>query len=450
MGDSAVYCAMSGMSIRYTDVALIALAPKGFLLPSRNRPARPLGARDGSETCLKFTPLMLPIFGQYDGYGGIEKIERNEHVEFLEKRFGEPIDNIAEAITMGQAPSRTKKAAAARKRGYFTGKNLEQIKWDGIMSGCFVARPVWDKFKAYHIDDCGYSERTAWERGTVDLAVLFGMGFRFQRSEGQRLLRHTFVYVHSGMPEVEVRHVYGTNRVLVSVQGRELPAITLQELHALCPFPPEALAWAKKSTNHARVVAEAQASVLESRHDNRRRQALYEDKPEYVFHVVKSDPWSTTWCDSRQHATVAKDGIVTLEKCKLPGACSDLRLAEASMLRPTHEELPAFAVAKLKEAGWKYREPRSTDIMYGSARHYFDQFAPEMRHIYNNSAHIIKFGDRLAELLTFSLSMHAVARPFVPSFSGPQYGHPWAQCELSEMVVAEMSKRIARETEDAT
>jgi len=436
MGDSAVYCAMSGMAIRYTDVALIALAPKGFLMPSRNRPARPLGARDGTETALAFTPLLLPIFGQYDGYGGIEKIERDAHTAFLEKRFGEPIETIAEAIVTGRALSRTKKAAAARKRGHFTGKNLERIKWDGVMSGCFVARPVWDKFKSYHVDDCGYSERTAWERGVVDLGVIFGMGFRFQSTE-------RFVYVHPKMPGVEVHPTYGTNRVLVRVQGRDLPSITLQELHALCPFPPESLAWANKAANYARVVAEAQAAVLESRHDNKRCQALFADIPDSQFHVVKSDPWSTTWCDSWQHATVAKDGTITLEKCKLPGACSDLRLEGSS-----DDRLPSDAIKKLKEAGWKYRGYRSADIMFGSVRHYFDQFAPEMRHIYSNSAHILKFGDQLSELLTFSLSMYAVARPFTPSFFGPQYGHPWAQRELSEMVVKEMTRRISEEAED--
>lgn len=46
----------------------------------------------------EFTPIALPIFGKYDEYGGIEDIQRDANVEFLEGYFHGGIDQILRII----------------------------------------------------------------------------------------------------------------------------------------------------------------------------------------------------------------------------------------------------------------------------------------------------------------------------------------------------------------
>jgi len=43
-----------------------------------------------------YSPVTLPIFGEYNDYGGIENIERNANVETVEKFFGNKIENICD------------------------------------------------------------------------------------------------------------------------------------------------------------------------------------------------------------------------------------------------------------------------------------------------------------------------------------------------------------------
>lgn len=45
-------------------------------------------------------PISYPIFGEYDDYGGICNIERDQTVERLEEVFGDTIENIIEIIKM--------------------------------------------------------------------------------------------------------------------------------------------------------------------------------------------------------------------------------------------------------------------------------------------------------------------------------------------------------------
>ena len=46
-----------------------------------------------------YTPLCLPIEGEYNDYGGIENIVENEHTKFLEEFFGMDIDKVLSCMT---------------------------------------------------------------------------------------------------------------------------------------------------------------------------------------------------------------------------------------------------------------------------------------------------------------------------------------------------------------
>jgi len=47
-----------------------------------------------------YSPVALPIFGEYDDYGGIKNIERTKVVELAEKHFGVSIDKICSIDSM--------------------------------------------------------------------------------------------------------------------------------------------------------------------------------------------------------------------------------------------------------------------------------------------------------------------------------------------------------------
>jgi hypothetical protein len=45
-----------------------------------------------------FTPLLLPVYGEYDEYGKIENVVRDFNVECIERYFGMPIDDLIEYV----------------------------------------------------------------------------------------------------------------------------------------------------------------------------------------------------------------------------------------------------------------------------------------------------------------------------------------------------------------
>lgn len=101
MGCFNVACSVSNLSIgASTRVAFIPLWPNVFPRESQNHLLIPEAHLIYSHHF--YYPVCLPIFGEYDDYGGIENIECNENVDLIEKYFGMPIDSFIEFITSGR------------------------------------------------------------------------------------------------------------------------------------------------------------------------------------------------------------------------------------------------------------------------------------------------------------------------------------------------------------
>lgn len=83
MGCWSVYCGLSNITIT--------AGHKCVLLP--------LKKNNRYEGYLPYLPATLPIFGEYDDYGGIENIEQNENTEFIEKHFDCTIEEFCVYFT---------------------------------------------------------------------------------------------------------------------------------------------------------------------------------------------------------------------------------------------------------------------------------------------------------------------------------------------------------------
>jgi hypothetical protein len=89
MGSYNVSCSISRISINAgTKIAYIPL--------ERNKYPYEIG--DGNDNLIYkhcfYNPATLPIFGQYDDYGGVENIQRDQNVSAIENYFDKKIEDI--------------------------------------------------------------------------------------------------------------------------------------------------------------------------------------------------------------------------------------------------------------------------------------------------------------------------------------------------------------------
>lgn len=85
MGSWSVYCSISKIAIT--------AGQKCVLIP--------LKKAKYNNSYLPYLPFTLPIFGEYDDYGGIENIEEDENTKLLEEHFGYPIHDFCQFFTRG-------------------------------------------------------------------------------------------------------------------------------------------------------------------------------------------------------------------------------------------------------------------------------------------------------------------------------------------------------------
>lgn len=85
MGSWSVNCGISNIAITSGN--------KCILLP--------LKKNKNSET-REWQPATLPIFGEYNDYGGIEEIEKDDNTSFIEEHFGVTIEEFCEFLVDGK------------------------------------------------------------------------------------------------------------------------------------------------------------------------------------------------------------------------------------------------------------------------------------------------------------------------------------------------------------
>lgn len=122
----------------------------------------PLKENNGSET-RNWQPATLPIFGEYNDYGGIEEIEKDDNTALIEKHFGVSIDDFAVFLVDGEFTYGRDEAEEVAERI----KNLEEIKGWRFM---WIDRQVYDFMvinnDKYHKGYMNY--------GTAEMLKLFG------------------------------------------------------------------------------------------------------------------------------------------------------------------------------------------------------------------------------------------------------------------------------------
>ncbi len=134
MGSFNVACSISNISIGAGDpVAYIPLEIARY----------PYHIGDGNDMLIYthcfYAPVTLPIFGEYDDYGGVENIEKDRNTEIIEEHFGIPIDKVI-------AIKRDGPAVGTISSGMFVLRKIYDIivkkcsiadEWGGISSPIF-------------------------------------------------------------------------------------------------------------------------------------------------------------------------------------------------------------------------------------------------------------------------------------------------------------------------
>ncbi len=100
MGSFNVACSVSNISICSGDpVAFIPLEVAKY----------PYRIGDGNHTLIYshcfYAPATMPIFGNYDDYGGVENIIRDENLKIIEKFFGHTINSVRGIEDLGKPVS---------------------------------------------------------------------------------------------------------------------------------------------------------------------------------------------------------------------------------------------------------------------------------------------------------------------------------------------------------
>jgi len=100
MGSFNVACSISNLSIGWNDpLAFIPLWPNVY--PKDATPLLPADPTLTYVNCL-YNPVCLPIFGIYDGYGGVDDIVEDENVKLVEKFFNMNVHDFVKYITNGR------------------------------------------------------------------------------------------------------------------------------------------------------------------------------------------------------------------------------------------------------------------------------------------------------------------------------------------------------------
>lgn len=144
MGSWSVYCGISNIAITSGN--------KCALLP--------LKKSENGRGYLPHTPATLPIFGEYNDYGGIENIVQDDNTKLIEKHFGITIDEFAIFLLDGKHTYDREEAKEVEKKM----KNFQEAKeWKHM----WIDRQVYD-FMSINLDThskghCHFGNKTMME-----------------------------------------------------------------------------------------------------------------------------------------------------------------------------------------------------------------------------------------------------------------------------------------------
>lgn len=154
MGSWSVYCGLSRISITSGN--------KCVLLPIKK-------ARLGEY--LPYMPACLPIFGEYDDYGGIENIEKNANTELIERYFNCTIEDFCQYFTRGCIRDDEDDFPA----------HLKQVKELKDWTFMFIDRQVYDFLSTFSTK--GHDGKGHLEYGNPKVLELLGFTYNGENVE---------------------------------------------------------------------------------------------------------------------------------------------------------------------------------------------------------------------------------------------------------------------------
>jgi hypothetical protein len=147
MGSWSVYCGISKIAITSgQDCVLLPLKPD-----------------KGHRTYMKWLPAVMPIFGKYDDYGGIEDIVEDDNTKLIESYFGVKIHDFCYYFTRGPIDKRDTSKSMQ--------KNVEVKEW----SMMWIDRKVYDFM-------ISVTDKNDYDLGGIDLGrkkILTTLGFTY-------------------------------------------------------------------------------------------------------------------------------------------------------------------------------------------------------------------------------------------------------------------------------
>lgn len=105
MGHFSHNCKLTHVPITGGPATLIVMKPTGRMYDNSDESLKTYGktylcSNDGPR--MKYSPVWLPIHGQYDTYGGLENIVEDDNTKTLEKYYNLKIQEIVNIITSGR------------------------------------------------------------------------------------------------------------------------------------------------------------------------------------------------------------------------------------------------------------------------------------------------------------------------------------------------------------
>ena len=155
MGSWSVYCGTSNIAITAGQECVLL----------------PLKKSDGGESeYLPYLPATLPIFGEYDDYGGLENIKQDENTKLIEEHFGISILNFTKIFTDWVTYQRSEMKDVIKNM-----RNYEEMKDWKFM---FIDKKVYD-FMSTHTTEKGHLDF-----GNRELLTLLGFEYVGKNEKG--------------------------------------------------------------------------------------------------------------------------------------------------------------------------------------------------------------------------------------------------------------------------
>ena len=152
MGSWSVCCGISNIAIT--------AGQRCVLLPIKENKRSEMGG---------YIPACLPIFGEYDDYGGITNIEKDDNTDFLEKNLGIEIEDLAVFLVDGKFTYNRDEAREVAEKLTETEVIKEVQNWRFM----WIDRDVYN----FMIQNHDEHEKGYMDYGTTEMLTLLGFNF---------------------------------------------------------------------------------------------------------------------------------------------------------------------------------------------------------------------------------------------------------------------------------